>query len=191
MDILEIATIGHPILREKAKRLAAEEIADPKTQAFIDAMIATMRKAQGAGLAANQVYHGLQICTIEVGNNRRYPYKPPIPLQVLINPTVTPCSEATFLNFEGCLSVPNLRGRVRRFLEVEVDAQDRLGKPLKFMVRGLSAGTYQHELDHLDGKLFIDKVEDPTTLCTWEHFAHFHQESFSKEAAALVAQWGS
>src|SRR5687768_10686971 len=120
--IRKIATIGHPVLRLPARRLSREELASPETQRFIDDLIATMRDAKGAGLAATQVFETVSICAIEVGDNPRYPYKPQIPLTVLVNPVVTPLSDLTFENYEGCLSVPNLRGRVRRFAEVRVQA---------------------------------------------------------------------
>lgn len=190
MALRKIATLGHPVLRQTAQKLSREELASGATQAFIDDLIETMRDANGAGLAAIQVYQPWQICCIEVHNNPRYPYKPNIPLTVLVNPEVTPLTDETFENFEGCLSVPNLRGRVRRFTEVRVRAMDRAGKDLDFVVRGLSAGTYQHEVDHLNGIVFVDRVFDSKTLCTWEHFDRYEKERFATEARALVARLG-
>jgi peptide deformylase len=191
MALRKIAQVGHPILRERAREVAREELLGAEVQSFIDDLIATMRDANGAGLAATQVYVPLRICAIEVGDNPRYPYKPKIPLTILVNPVVTPLSDATFSNFEGCLSVPNLRGRVQRYLHVRIDALDRHGKPLSFEAKGISAGTYQHELDHLDGKLFLDRVSDSTSLCTWEHFDRYEKERFVAEVKSIVAKWGS
>lgn len=191
MSFRKIATLGHPVLRQVAKTLTAAELAAPATQVLIDDMIATMRDANGAGLAATQVYEPVQVAVIEVHNNPRYPYKPNIPLTVLVNPKVTPLSTETFENFEGCLSVPNLRGRVQRYTEVQVQAWDRGGQPLDFIVRGLSAGTYQHEVDHLHGIVFVDRVTRPHSFCTWEHFDRYEKERFAKEAHALVRQWGA
>src|SRR5262245_41916706 len=114
MAIRKIATLGHPVLREVARELSREELASEKGQRFIDDLIETMRDANGAGLAANQVYEPIRICAIEINKNPRYPYKPNYPLTILVNPVVTKLGDDTFLNNEGCLSVPNLRGEVRR-----------------------------------------------------------------------------
>lgn len=191
MAIRKIATIGHPVLRRQARALGAEEIGTEKIQTLIDDLIETMRDANGAGLAATQIYEELRICAIEVRNNPRYPYKPPIPLTVLINPVLTPLSEETFLNFEGCLSVPNLRGRVTRFAELRVDALDRHAQPVSFVAKGISAGTFQHECDHLDGLLFLDRVTDSKTLTTWENFERHHQAPFVDYVQTVVAKYGS
>ena len=157
----------------------------------IDDLIETMRDANGAGLAAIQIYEPVMICALEVNNNPRYPYKPPIPLTVLVNPQLTFLSQETFENYEGCLSVPNLRGRVKRHTEVHVRAWDRHGKDLEFDSRGLTAGTYQHEVDHLHGVVFVDRVQDPKSLCTWEHFERYEKARFSDEATALVRRFGA
>ena len=191
MALRKIATIGHPVLRELARALTLDELASPATQALIDDMIETMRDANGAGIAANQVYAPVQICVICVENNPRYPYKPNFPLTVLVNPVVEALTTETFRNFEGCLSVPNLRGEVERFTQVRVRALDRNGGPLDFDVKGLTAGTFQHELDHLRGKLFVDRVTDTTTLCTLSEFERHFQAGFVERAKALVAKYGS
>ena len=166
MAIRKIATLGHPVLREVARAVSREDLASPGVQAFIDDLVETMHDANGAGLAANQIYEPLRICAVEVRDNPRYPYKPNVPLTILVNPEVTPTTDETFLNNEGCLSVPNLRGEVRRFTRVRVVAWDRKGAPLDFEVKGLTAGTFQHEIDHLDGKVFLDRVEDTRSLAT-------------------------
>lgn len=191
MALRKIATLGHPVLRQTARELSREQLLAPDMQRFIDDLIETMRDANGAGLAAIQIYEPVQICAIEVHDNPRYPYKPNIPLTVLVNPRITPLSETTFENFEGCLSVPNLRGRVRRFAEVRVEAWDRAGQPLDMTVRGLSAGTYQHEVDHLHGTVFLDRLIDSRSLCTWEHFDRYEKARFAAEATALVKLWGA
>jgi peptide deformylase len=186
-----IAQIGEPVLRQAAREVAQDELETPEFQGFIDDLIATMRHARGAGLAANQVFEPVAVCAIEVNDNPRYPYKPKIPLTILINPKLEPLSDHTFQNYEGCLSVPNLRGVVRRHAELRVSALDRHGAPLELEVRGLSAGTFQHEVDHLHGKLFVDRVDDPSTLCTWETFARHHEAEFRRRVEQLVARWGS
>ena len=117
--------------------------------------------------------------------------KPDWPLTVLVNPRVEARTDETFWNYEGCLSVPNLRGQVARFTVVRVRAWDRTGHDVDFEVKGLTAGTFQHELDHLDGKLFVDRVADTRTLCTWAEYDRFHRDEFVARARALVARFGS
>ncbi|MCE9572256.1 MAG: peptide deformylase [Deltaproteobacteria bacterium] len=190
MAIRKIAQIGHPVLRQRARELTREELAAPGTQQFIDDLIETMRDADGAGLAAIQVYEPIRIAAIEVRNNPRYPYKPPIPLTVLVNPVLTPVDDEEFNNYEGCLSVPNLRGMVKRRVHVRVQAWDRHGNAIDEIVHGLKAGTYQHEVDHLDGKIFVDRVTDPTTLTTWTEFERHHRPAFIEQVTALVARVG-
>jgi peptide deformylase len=191
MALRKIATIGHPVLRQRARELGREELAGEAVQRLIDDMIETMHDAAGAGIAANQVYEPVRICVIEVANNPRYPYKPNWPLTVLVNPVVEPTTDETFGNYEGCLSVPNLRGEVPRFTGVRVSAWDRQGRDVRFDVKGLTAGTFQHELDHLDGTLFVDRVKDTRTLCTWADFEAFRKAEFVERAKALVARFGS
>jgi peptide deformylase len=191
MSILKIATIGHPVLRQKSRAVPRDELARPETQAFIDDLVETMRDARGAGLAANQVHRAVRICAIEVNDNPRYPYKPNIPLTILVNPVLEPIGDELFGNNEGCLSVPDLRGEVFRNVEVRVRAWDREGNDVDFVARGLSAGTFQHEVDHLLGKLFVDRVRDTTTLSTWKEFERHRQAAFVDRARALVARFGS
>ena len=191
MALRKIATIGHPVLRQVARELTREELAGAPMQRLVDDMVDTMRDASGAGIAANQVHEAVRVCVIEIKDNPRYPYKPNWPLTILVNPVLEPTTDETFMNFEGCLSVPNLRGQVPRYTGVRVRAWDRRGKDLDFEVKGLTAGTFQHELDHLDGKLFVDRVVDTRTLCTWTDFERFHREAFVERAKALVARFGS
>ncbi|HEY8038713.1 MAG TPA: peptide deformylase [Polyangiaceae bacterium] len=191
MALRKIATIGHPVLRQQARTVTRDELASAPLQRLVDDLVDTMRDASGAGIAANQVHEAVRVCVIEIKDNPRYPYKPNWPLTILVNPVVEPTTDETFMNFEGCLSVPNLRGQVPRFTGVRVRAWDRKGKDLDFEVKGLTAGTFQHELDHLDGKLFVDRVVDTRTLCTWTDFERFHREEFVERAKALVARFGS
>ncbi len=185
MAVLEIATAGDPVLRRVARQLSPEELRTPEIQGLIDDMIETMRAAGGAGLAAPQVSRDVAIAVIEVDDNPRYPYKPPIPLTVIVNPVLAPIGEATVEINEGCLSVPGLRGVLPRFLEVELSALDRDGTPHTEIRRGLTAGTFQHEIDHLNGILFMDRVRDPTTFMTWDAFARFHRDAFIARVADL------
>jgi peptide deformylase len=191
MPLRKIATIGHPVLREAARDLSRAELASAPVKQLIADMIDTMRDANGAGIAANQVYEPLRVCVVEVDKNPRYPYKPDWPLTVLVNPRVEARTDETFMNFEGCLSVPNLRGQVPRFTVIRVRAWGRDGSEIDFEVKGLTAGTFQHEVDHLDGKLFVDRVADTRTLCTWADYDRFHRDEFVARAKALIARFGS
>ncbi|MGD0674725.1 MAG: peptide deformylase [Polyangiaceae bacterium] len=191
MALRKIATIGHPVLRQPAREVPREELSSVAFQRLVEDMIETMRDAGGAGIAANQVHEPVRACVIEVANNPRYPYKPNWPLTVLVNPVVRSVTDETFLNYEGCLSVPNLRGEVPRYTGVHVRAWDLSGANVDFRVMGLTAGTFQHELDHLDGKLFVDRVVDTRSLCTWADFDRFHKEEFVGRARSLVARFGS
>lgn len=186
-----ILTIGHPALRKPGRAVGLDALATDAMQQLIDDLVETMHAAHGAGLAATQIGEPVRITVIEVKDNPRYPYKPDYPLTVLVNPELTILSDERFESFEGCLSVPNLRGKVMRHAEIGVRAWDRRGELIEREVRGLTAGTFQHEVDHLDGELFVDKVFDPHTLCTWEQFDTFHAEAFSAAARALVERWGA
>lgn len=191
MTLLKIAQIGAPVLRERSRELSREELQGVSSQGFIDDLVETMRDASGAGLAANQVYRPVRICAIEVQDNPRYPYKPNIPLTILVNPVWTPLSEARFENYEGCLSVPDLRGVVERYAEIRVQAWDRHGNAIDREIRGITAGTFQHEVDHLDGRLFVDRVEDTQTLCTWREFARIYEPKFRARVEEIVARYGA
>jgi peptide deformylase len=191
MTVREIVTVGHPVLRERARDLTADELATEDTQRFIDDLIDTMRHANGAGLAANQVGVPVRIAAIEVGDNPRYPYKPRIPLTVVVNPIIEPIDDELVEINEGCLSVPNLRGSVMRHVNIRVRYLDRDGAPHDEIKRGLTAGTFQHETDHLDGVLFLDRVVDPRTFTTWEQFERFHRAAFVERITEFVARVGS
>ena len=190
MTLLKIAQIGHPALRQRARELTLEELASPAMQSFIDDLVETMRDANGAGLAAPQVHMPVRICAIEVQDNPRYPYKPNVPLTILVNPVLRPLGDETFENYEGCLSVPNLRGVVDRFADIEVTSFDRHGTEHCRKVSGLTAGTFQHEADHLDGLLFLDRVKDPRTLATWAEFDRFHKQAFVDRIVPFIAKKG-
>ncbi|MEA2426394.1 MAG: peptide deformylase [Thermoleophilaceae bacterium] len=192
MTTLPIASVGHPVLRERAREVTAQELRSPEVQELIDDMIETMRAASGAGLAANQVHDLHRIAVIEVREgNERYPYKPPIPLTVMVNPALEPIGDETVEINEGCLSVPDLRGTLDRYLAVRVRYLDRHGNEHVEERRGLTAGTFQHEVDHLNGVLFLDRVRDPATFSTWEQFDRYHREEFVARARALVERVGS
>ena len=190
MAVLDIVRIGEPVLRLVADPVGADELATPGFQRFLDDLVETMRAANGAGLAAPQVGVARRVFCVEVRDNPRYPYKPDLELRVLVNPELRVLSDETFMSYEGCLSIPDLRGLLPRALEVEVAYTDREGNRVVEEVRGLSAGTFQHEQDHLDGILFVDRVEDTRTLTTWDGFRRWHEEAFAAEARAIVERYG-
>ena len=191
MTVREIVTVGHPALRQPAVEVSVDELASAEVQALIDDLVDTMRDAQGAGLAANQIADGRRIAVIEVNDNPRYPYKPHIPLTVVVNPVIEFVDDELVEINEGCLSVPDLRGSVHRHVNVRVRWLDRDGTPHDEVKRGLTAGTFQHECDHLDGVLFLDRVTDPTTFTTWAQFERYHQAAFVERITAFVDRVGS
>ena len=191
MTVREILHVGNPLLRERSRELTLDELARPATQQLIDDLIDTMHAANGAGIAAPQVGELVRIATIEVGDNPRYPYKPRIPLTVLVNPVIEPLDDETVEINEGCLSVPNLRGNVMRHVNVRVRWWDRDGAEHDEVRRGLTAGTFQHECDHLDGLLFLDRVHDTRSLTTWEQFERFHRAAFIERITEFVQRVGS
>ena len=177
-----IAQIGHPILRNKTKDIPINEIKSENTQKIIEKMIKTMRKHNGAGLAANQIYEPISICIVEVLDNPRYKHLNTIPLKVLINPKVIIKKDSTTFNsYEGCLSVPNLRGKVKRYNTINVTYYTKDAKKITEDIKGLESIVYQHEIDHLDGYLFTDKVEDNSTLVTYENYQKYYEEEYKKE----------
>ena len=191
MTVRPIRQIGDPVLRERAREVDPVTIPSARVQAIVDDLIDTMRSANGAGLAANQIGELDRIVVMEVGDNPRYPYKPRIPLTVAINPVVEPLpgtDETVEIN-EGCLSVP-LRGVVTRHVHVRVRYLDREGAEHDVVVRGLTAGTWQHECDHLDGVLVVDRA-DPRTLATWAEYDAHHRDAFVSRITEFVARIGS
>ncbi len=181
MAIRKIAHMGHPVLRRRADEVPVAEIGSAHIQALIDDMIETMRDADGAGIAAPQVYVPARISVIEVADNPRYPQFPRVPLVVLVNPIVEPqlakpvgepSEEESITMYEGCLSVPGIRGLVKRPRRVSVSALDRHGDAFSFEWEGVAAAIVQHETDHLDGVLFVDRA-DPRTLAFQREYERF------------------
>lgn len=191
MAIRDILQIGHPVLAARAAAVELENIQTAEVQGWIDDMIDTMRHANGAGIAANQVGIPYRLFVIEVGDNPRYPYKPKIPLTVVINPEITFLSDETFVSNEGCLSVPQMRGNVDRHTEIAVSYYDRDGQHHAEEIRGYSACTWQHEYDHLDGVLFPHRVTDMQSFCSWQVFQEFQAADYADHVKQLVEVWGS
>ncbi|MCI5065171.1 peptide deformylase [bacterium] len=188
---LAIVEIGNPILREVSEEVSASEIKTDSFQSFVDNLIETKRIANGAGLAAPQVSVLKRVFVVENIDNPRYPYMPNIPLTVVINPRITFLSEERYNIYDGCLSIPHLRGVVDRYAEIRVEGLDRHGSPLDFIVKGISTGPFQHEDDHLNGILFPDKVKDSKTFCTIGEFKNRYEHDFRQEVEALIKKYGS
>jgi peptide deformylase len=188
VSVLKIADVGNPVLRARAEEVLPEELPSDEVQRLIDDLIETRRAAGGAGLAANQVSALNRIAVVEVDDaaRRRYPYKPPFPRIVIVNPVIEPLSDETLLVNEGCLSVPGLRGDVPRHTRIRVHYLDRNGDPNEVVVEGLTAGTFQHEVDHLDGVLFLDRVSDPRSFSTWEEFERHGRDAFLERVRPWV-----
>jgi peptide deformylase len=164
MSILKVARLGHPVLRKVTQTLTASELRSQTVQQLMDDMIVTMKEYDGVGLAADQVHESKQIAVLEVAGNPRYPDKPDVPLTVLVNPRITPLSEEMEEDWEGCLSVPDMRGRVPRYKSIRVEAWDRSGKAVSFVAENFHARVIQHEYDHLNGKVYLDRMRDFSTL---------------------------
>ena len=189
MTVRPILSIGDPGLRVRAGEVPRRDISLPAIQDLIDDLIDTMRHAKGSGIAATQIGEPVRIMVMEVDDNPRYPYKPPIPLTVAINPEYDVLDDRTVIINEGCLSVP-LRGELERRVNLCVRYTDRHGTDHERTLRGLTAGTFQHECDHLDGVLVVDRI-DPKTLSTWDEFDRHHRDRFVERITRFVAEVGS
>ena len=174
MAILKVARLGHPVLRQVARPVPAAAISAPDVQRLIDDMIETMREYDGAGLAAPQVHALLQIAVIEVAANPRYPDAPEVPLTVLVNPVVTPLTDEVEEGWEGCLSVPDMRGRVPRQTAVRLECYDRDARRVDLVAKDFFARVIQHETDHLNGIVYLDRMRDLSSLshlAEWQRYA--------------------
>jgi len=164
MALIPILRLGHPSLRTPAQPIAPDRIADAETQTLIDDMVESMREEHGVGLAAPQVGVGVQLFIYQA------PGPPEIPLKVVINPLVTPQAREMSYDWEGCLSIPDLRGLVPRHPRVRVQGLDREGRRLDFIATGFEARIVQHEYDHLNGVVFLDRMRDFKTLSFFEEW---------------------
>jgi peptide deformylase len=181
MSILKIARMGHPILRARAKAVDPGDIKSPRFQQLIDDLFETMREYQGVGLAAPQVHVGFRVFVAGFPPDRTGDPKPGdeddedtrVPVIALINPEVRPIGAATVDDWEGCLSIPDIRGKVRRAAAIQVKAYDRQGRRVELNVKGFSARVIQHETDHLDGVLFFDRMTSFETLTFLDEFSRF------------------
>ncbi len=171
--ILKVARLGHPAVRTPAQPVAVDQIQTHDFQKLLDDMVETMHEYKGVGLAAPQVHLRLQLAVLEVEHNPRYPDAPPVPLTYLINPVVTVLDEARVEEWEGCLSIPDLRGLVPRHQKIRVTALGRNAEPLDIVAEDFHARVIQHETDHLKGKVYLDRMNGMRTLshlAEWQRF---------------------
>jgi len=170
MSILKVARIGNPVLRKPAAPVPESAIGSPELDRLIDDMIETMVEYDGVGLAAPQVHESLRLAVLQVPGDDE---QEEIPLMVLINPVVTPLPSEKVAGWEGCLSVPDLRGMVTRPDRVRLQATDREGNPIDLEASGFHARVIQHECDHLDGVVYIDRMDDLSTLSFLPEFERY------------------
>ncbi|GAL27686.1 peptide deformylase [Vibrio variabilis] len=158
----DIAQLGHPVLRQQAKPV--EDILSPKCQSLISQMIDTVAQANGVGIAAPQVYQSLRIFIMSSKPNARYPNAPSMPITAMINPEIVDASTEMEKGWEGCLSVPSMRGFVPRHQQISVRYYDQQAVLQQTTFEGFLARVFQHELDHLDGITFVDRLESNQDL---------------------------
>jgi peptide deformylase len=167
-EILEIIELGHPILRQKAQEI--EEIRDDRIQILIDNLLTTVKHANGVGIAAPQVAESYQLMIVASRPNLRYPNAPSMEPTPIINPRILSHSTETVKGWEGCLSIPGIRGNVPRYQAIEIEFLDRFGNPQKVEMTDFVARIFQHEYDHFNGVVFLDRVESTTDLITEKEY---------------------
>jgi peptide deformylase len=169
MSILKVARIAHPVLRAPAKPVPKSAFKEPLFQKLVDDMRETMYEYEGVGLAAPQVHEGLRLAVIEVaGDDERS--KAEVPFMVLVNPVITPLGEERLNGWEGCLSIPDLRGVVPRLKRLKLEALDRDGRPYSLEAHDFFARVIQHECDHLDGNVYLDRMQGMRSLTFIKEF---------------------
>jgi peptide deformylase len=173
MSILKVARMGHPVLRRRAREVERAELSQPSIQKFIDDLIDTMHEYHGVGLAAPQVHEGLRIFVAAISPAEEDPLPPDADPLVFVNPVITPMGHDVFEDWEGCLSIPDLRGRVPRVRAITVTALDRTGSRIEFPSTDFPARVIQHETDHLDGVLFLDRMRDFGTLSFLDEYQRY------------------
>ena len=172
MSILKVARMGHPVLRKRARALDKAALRNPLLQKFIDDMIETMHEYHGVGLAAPQVHEDVRVF---VGLLDEEP-GPDSETTVLINPEITPDGPDKKEGWEGCLSIPDIRGMVPRFTSIGVKALDREGRPIELQLKNFAARVAQHETDHLDGILFFDRMTSMQSLTFLDEYSRYHSK---------------
>jgi peptide deformylase len=172
MSILKVARMGHPVLRERARPLDAQQLKDRLLQKLIDDMVETMHEYHGVGLAAPQVHEGVRLFVALLDED---PDSKSV-ATAIINPEIIPSASDTREGWEGCLSIPDIRGMVPRFTGVTVSALDRHGKKIELRLKDFPARVAQHEADHLDGVLFFDRMTSMQSLTYLEEYSRYHSQ---------------
>jgi peptide deformylase len=172
MSILKVARLGHPVLRERARPVEKSELKDPLLQKLIDDMVETMHEYHGVGLAAPQVHEGLRLF---VGLLDEDPDAKSEAIAI-INPEIVPNAADVREGWEGCLSIPDIRGMVPRFTDITVVALDRHGRKIERRLKDFPARVVQHETDHLDGVLFFDRMTSMMSLTYLEEYSRYHSK---------------
>lgn len=170
MSILKVARMGHPVLRQPARPIVPKELKTVLLQKLIDDMIETMDEYSGVGLAAPQVHEGLRLFVARLDTEGRGSGDP----IAVINPEIQVIGTGIIEGWEGCLSIPDIRGRVPRAAEIKVSALDRTGKRIEINAKDFPARVIQHETDHLDGVLFFDRMRSLASLTYMEEFSRYH-----------------
>jgi len=174
MTVRTIIRMGHPTLRQRARPVTATELASGELAQLVADMVDTLHHAGGIGLAAPQIDIPVRLAIIEIpGGASRYGDIPAMPLTVFVNPLIEVVDPATAGYWEGCLSVPGLRGFVERPQHIRVSARDLDDQPIALELKGFLATVFQHEFDHLDGRLYVDRMTDMTKLVYEEEFGQF------------------
>ena len=174
MAILKVARMGHPVLRAKARPIDPGQIATPRIQQLIDDMFETMLEYQGVGLAAPQVHESVRLFVAGFSPDDDEESSRGVPKLALINPEITPVSADVVEDWEGCLSIPDIRGRVPRAQHVVITALDRHGKRFELELKDFPARVVQHETDHLDGVLFFDRMKSMESLTYLDEYSRYH-----------------
>jgi peptide deformylase len=170
MSILKVARMGHPVLRQRARPLAKSDLQDALVQKLIDDMIDTMHEYHGVGLAAPQIHEGVRLFVALLDEDPGSETEP----TALINPEIIPNGSSTEEGWEGCLSIPDIRGMVPRCTDITVKALDRNGQEVELRLKDFAARVAQHETDHLDGVLFFDRMTSMQSLTYLEEFSRYH-----------------
>ncbi len=179
MSILKVAHMGHPVLRTRARAIDVGEVKSPRIQQLIDDMFETMTEYQGVGLAAPQVHESIRLFVAGFAprpDDDDEDEDDRVPLMALFNPEILPVGGETVDDWEGCLSIPDIRGKVPRMKQIVVRAIDRRGKRVELRASGFTARVIQHETDHLDGVLFVDRMKSFETLTFLEEFSRYWSE---------------
>jgi peptide deformylase len=169
MSILKVARMGHPVLRERARPLDKSDFKSAVVQKLIDDMLDTMHEYHGVGLAGPQVHEALRIFVALLDEEPDSKSA----ASVIINPEIVPNAPATEEGWEGCLSIPDIRGMVPRYTDITVKALDREGRGVELTLKNFAARVAQHEADHLDGVLFFDRMKSMQSLTFLDEYSRF------------------